>query len=60
MKAISYLGGRMQEASSYAGAAALLLGAMHVANATGVANAIIGVIVAVGGLIAVLLKEGQS
>lgn len=54
---IAYIGQRMTEASSYGGAAALLLGAAHIANASDLANAIIGVVVAVGGLIGVLVKE---
>lgn len=57
MKTLAYLGSRMQEASSFAGVAATILGLAHVANAQGVANAIIGVVVAVGGLIAVIVKE---
>ena len=57
MTAIRYVGARMQEASSYAGVAAILLGAMHVANPSGVAQAAVGVAVSIGGLIAVLTKE---
>ena len=57
MKALAYVGQRLTEASSWGGVAAALLGAAHVANATDLAQAIIGVVVAVGGLIAVIVKE---
>ena len=57
MKALAYIGNRLTEASSYAGLAAVLLGAAHVNNATGVAQAIVGVLVSLGGLIAVLTRE---
>lgn len=56
---LAYIGQRMQEASSFAGLAAGILGAAHIANAQTLAQSIIGVVVAIGGLIAVLVQEGK-
>jgi hypothetical protein len=60
MNKLAYLGERMKEASSWGGTAALLLGALHVAASPDLINAGLGVIAAVGGLIAILVPEGSS
>lgn len=57
MNFLAYIGQRMTEASSWGGTAAFVLGAMHIANAADITNAAVGVAVAIGGLIGVLVKE---
>ncbi len=60
MNTLAYLGARMKEASSWAGAAGFMLGVMHVSNNAEVGNAIVGVIVALGSLVAVLIPERRG
>jgi len=55
---LAYLGARMQEASSWGGAAAFILAALHLSASPGLVNAALGMIAALGSLIAVLLPEG--
>ena len=57
MNFLAYLGQRMREASSYAGLAAMGLAALHVSAAPNQVSAALGVITAVGGLIAVLVPS---
>lgn len=60
MNWLDWLAARLQEASSYAGIATTLLGLLHVSNAADVVNQAIGILVALGGLIAFIRKEGQA
>ena len=55
---IAWISQRLQEASSWAGFGTVVLGALHVSNAGNLSNAIVGVLVAIGGLLAVVIKEG--
>ena len=57
---LAYLGARMQEASSWGGAAAFVLAALHLSASPDLVDAALGVIAALGGLIAVLLPEGEK
>ena len=57
---LSWLADRMKEASSWGGMAAVLLGTMHIAQNPDVLNAAFGVVVAIGGLLSVVLKEGVA
>ena len=57
---IAWIGQRLREASSWAGFGTAVLGALHVSNAGDLSNAIVGVLVAIGGLIAVAVKEGAT
>ena len=57
---LSWLAARMQEASTYAGMASMILGSLHVANSPDMVNAALGVVVAMGGLVSIVLKEGVS
>ncbi|MGC2411757.1 MAG: hypothetical protein WA459_03545 [Stellaceae bacterium] len=59
MNTLAYLGARMKEASSWGGAAAFVLGALHASASPDLVNAALGLIAAVGGLIAVLVPEGN-
>jgi hypothetical protein len=60
MNTLAYLAARMREASSWSGGAAILLGALHVGASPDLINAALGLIAAIGGLIAVLAPEGGS
>jgi hypothetical protein len=55
-----YLGARMIEASSYNGAAMIMLSALHISVNPGIVNHALGVIAAIGGLIAVLRPEAGA
>lgn len=55
---LAYLGQRMKEASSWGGTALMLLAALHISANPDLVNAGLGVIAAIGGLIAVLVPEG--
>jgi hypothetical protein len=55
---LAYLGARMQEASTWGGAAAFILAALHVSASPGLVNAALGVIAALGSFMAILLPEG--
>lgn len=57
MTMLAYIAARLKEASSWSGAAALVLGALHIAASADVVNAALGVIAAFGGLISVLIPE---
>jgi hypothetical protein len=57
---LAYLGARMKEASSWGGAAAFILAALHLSASPDVVNAALSVVAATGGLIAVLVPEGSS
>ena len=58
MNTLAYLGARLKEASSWGGAAAFILGALHFGASPDLVNAALGVVAAIGGLIAVLVPEG--
>ena len=61
MKAdLAYLAARLKEASSWSGAAASLLAALHIAASADVIDAVLGAIAAIGGAIAVLTPEKAS
>lgn len=60
MNHLAYIGRRMKEASSWAGTACFLLGVLHVGASADLVNAILGVVVAVGSVIAVLVPDGPS
>ncbi len=60
MNTLAYLGARMKEASSWAGAAGFMLGVMHVGASADLENAIAGVVAAVGGLIGVVIREQRK
>jgi len=60
MDTLAYLGARMKEASSWGGAAAFILGALHLSASPDLINGALGVIAAIGGLIAVVVPEGGS
>ena len=60
MNTLAYLGTRMTEASSWAGGAAIILGALHLGASPDLVNATLGVVAALGGLIAVLVPEGKQ
>jgi hypothetical protein len=57
MNLMQYLIARMREASSYAGLVGILLGALHIAARPDLVNAALGLIAALGGLLAVLIPE---
>ena len=59
MNTLAYLGARLKEASSWGGTAAFLLGALHLSVSPDLVNGVLGVIAAIGGLIAVLVPEGK-
>ena len=59
MNTLAYLGARLKEASTWGGTAAFLLGTLHLSVSPDLVNAVLGVIVAIGGLIAVLVPEGK-
>lgn len=59
MNTLAYLGARLPEASSWSGAAAFILAALHLSASPDLVNAALGVIAALGGLIAVLVPEGK-
>ena len=54
---MSWAQARLQEASSWVGVGTVILGAFHIANASGMASAIAGVATAVAGLLGVIIKE---
>jgi hypothetical protein len=54
---LAYLAARLKEASSWSGAAAALLAALHIAASADVINAVLGAIAAIGGVIAVFAPE---
>ena len=54
---LAYLAARMKEASSWAGFAVMALGVLHVNADPHVVSAALGVIVSLGGLLAVLIPE---
>lgn len=54
---IAYIAARLKEASSWSGAAATLLAALHIAASPSLVNAVLGVLAAIGGVIAVLVPE---
>jgi hypothetical protein len=60
MNTLAYLGARLKEASTWGGAAASILGALHLTASPDLVNSALGVIAALGGLIAVLVPEGGS
>lgn len=60
MNAVAYLGARMKEASSWGGAAAFVLAALHLSASPDVVNAALSVVAAIGGLIAILAPEGAA
>jgi hypothetical protein len=60
MDTLAYVGARLKEASSWGGSAAFILGAAHLSASPDLVNATLGVIAAIGGLIAVLVPEGGS
>lgn len=55
-----YLIARLREASSYAGLVGLLLGALHIAASPDLVQAALGLIAALGGLLAVLIPEKSA
>jgi hypothetical protein len=59
MNTLAFLGTRMTEASSWAGAAAFILGTLHLSASPDLVNAALAVVAAMGGLIAVLVPEGK-
>jgi len=59
MNTVAYLGARLAEASSWAGVATVILGALHLSASPDLVNAALGVVAALGGLIAVLVPEGK-
>ena len=59
MNTLAYLGTRMTEASSWAGVAAFILSALHLSASPDLVNAALGVVAALGSLIAVLVPEGK-
>ena len=59
MNTLAYLAARLKEASSWGGAAAFLLGALHLSANPDLVNAALGVVAAFGGLIAVLVPEAK-
>ena len=54
---IAYIAARLKEASSWSGAAATLLAALHIAASPSLVNAVLGVLAGIGGVIAVLVPE---
>jgi hypothetical protein len=60
MNLLPYLVGRMREASSYAGLVGMLLGASHIAASPDLVNAALGLVAALGGLLAVLIPEKSA
>jgi hypothetical protein len=60
MNTLAYLAERMKEASSWSGAAVFVLGALHLSASPDLVNGALGVIAALGGLIAVVVPEGGS
>lgn len=60
MNTLAYLAARMREASSWGGAAAILLAVLHVGASPDLVNAALAMIAAIGGLVAVLAPEGGS
>jgi len=60
MNTLAYLAERMKEASSWGGAAAFILGALHLSASPDLVNGALGVIAAIGGLIAVVVPEASS
>jgi hypothetical protein len=60
MDTLAYLAERMKEASSWGGGAAFILGALHFSASPDLVNGALGVIAAIGGLIAVAVPEGGS
>jgi len=59
MNTLAYLGARLKEASTWGGTAAFLLGTLHLSVSPDLVNGVLGVIAAIGGLIAVLVPEGK-
>jgi hypothetical protein len=57
MTILRYLIARLREASSYAGLVGALLGVLHIAASPGLIQAALGVVAALGGLLAVLIPE---
>jgi hypothetical protein len=57
MTFLRYLTARMREASSYAGLVGALLGALHIAASPDLVQAALGLVAALGGLLAVLIPE---
>lgn len=57
---LAYLAARMKEASSWGGAAAFVLAALHLSANPDVVNAALSVIAATGSLIAILVPEGAA
>jgi hypothetical protein len=57
MTFVQYLIARMREASSYAGLVGALLGVLHIAASPDLVQAALGLIAALGGLLAVLIPE---
>lgn len=60
MSMVAYLAARAKEASSWAGAATLLLGAMHVSANPNMVSASLGIVAAIGGLVSILVPEGSG
>jgi hypothetical protein len=60
MDTLGYLVARLKEASSWGGAAAFILGVLHLSVSPDIVDAALGVIAAIGGLIAVALPEGGA
>jgi len=58
MDTLAYLGARLKEASSWGGTAAFILGTLHLTASPDLINGALGVIAAIGGLIAVIVPEG--
>ena len=59
MNTLAYLGARLKDASTWGGTAAFLLGALHLSVSPDLVNGVLGVVAAIGGLIAVLVPEGK-
>jgi hypothetical protein len=57
MTFLDYLIARLREASSYAGLVGMLLGGLHIAASPDLVNAALGLVAALGGLLAVLIPE---
>lgn len=53
----SYIAARLKEASSWGGAAMMLLAALHVNANPDAVNAALGIVAAIGGLLAILIPD---
>jgi hypothetical protein len=60
MNTLAYLAERMKEASSWGGGAAFILGALHLSASPDLVNGALGVIAAIGGLIAIVVPEASG